>query len=210
MPETKHEGITQFERAMKDLGVETICANSPEAKGRVERANGILQDRLVKEMRLRGISDVATANAYLPEFIESYNRKFSVEPASASDAHVQLRGNEHLELIFSIQETRTLSKNLEFSYNNIVYQIKTEGYGYGLRHARVTVCEGLNGIITLLYKGKSLEYTSYKKQKRTAEIVVAKDLERKIDFIVKKKAYQPNYNHPWRQYQTKLVAAAAI
>lgn len=194
------EGTTQFGRAAQELGIEIICANTPQAKGRVERANGILQDRLVKEMRLRGISDIETANAYLPEFIEQYNKKFAVEPKSSADAHVKLNSNENLDLIFCFKEKRKLSKNLELSYHNDLYQIKTESKGYRLRHAKVTVCEDLEGKITIIYKGKKLPYTCYKKQKKTAEIIGVKVLNHKIDTIVKRR-HKPSMNHPWRQYK---------
>ena len=208
MPETKHDGITQFERAMKELGIETICANSPQAKGRVERANSTLQDRLVKEMRLLGISDMETANAYLPEFMEKHNKKFAVEPKSSNDAHVKLKDNTNVDLIFCLKNERKLSKNLELSYNNIIYQVKTEGQGYALRYARVTVCEALNGEITLIYKGRKLNYTCYKKQKKTAEIIGAKELNCRIDSIVKK-VHKPSIDHPWRRYKIGIAASAA-
>src|SRR3954471_6064706 len=71
-------GLTQFGRAMKELQIELICAHSPQAKGRVERANQTLQDRLVKELRLRSIRSMAEANAYLPEFVADFNSRFSV------------------------------------------------------------------------------------------------------------------------------------
>ena len=76
-------GLTQFGRAMQELDIQIICANTPQAKGRVERANQTLQDRLVKELRLRGISDIDSGNAYLPEFREDFNRRFAVLPAAA-------------------------------------------------------------------------------------------------------------------------------
>jgi len=195
------EGVTQFGRAAQELGIEIICANSPQAKGRVERANGILQDRLVKEMRLRGISDIETANAYLPEFIDQYNKKFAVESKNSADAHVKLNGNENLDLIFCFKEERELSKNLDLSYHNDLYQIKTENNGYRLRHAKVTVCEDLESKITIIYKGEKLSYKCYKKQKKTAAIVGAKAINYKINCIIKKR-HKPNINHPWRQYKT--------
>ena len=91
---------TQFGRAARELGIEIICAHSPQAKGRVERSNQTFQDRLVKEMRLLGISDIEAANAYLPEFRQKHNTKFAVEPKSNNDAHVKLIGDENLDLIF--------------------------------------------------------------------------------------------------------------
>jgi len=96
-------GLTQFGRAMQELDVQIICANTPQAKGRVERANQTLQDRLVKELRLRGISDMQAGNAYLPEFREDYNRRFGVAPRSTHNAHRPLLKSENLDLIFSHQ-----------------------------------------------------------------------------------------------------------
>jgi transposase len=197
IPEPQNEGVTQFEQAMKELGIEIICANSPQAKGRVERANGVLQDRLVKEMRLRGISDIKTANVYLPSFTESYNKKFAVEPKNNVDAHVQLIGGKDLSLIFSFKHIRIASKNLELLYKNKIYQIEATGKGYGLHHAKITVCEDLNEKITLVYKGRKLNYHCYEKQQKTAEIVESKALNSKIDIIVKK-TRKPDINHPWR------------
>jgi hypothetical protein len=91
------ESLTQFGRAMQELDVAIICANTPQAKGRVERVNETLQDRLVKEMRLRGISDMEEGNAYLPEFIEVFNRRFAVVPRSEHDAHRPLLLTDDLE-----------------------------------------------------------------------------------------------------------------
>jgi len=92
---------------------------------RVERANKTLQDRLAKELRLAGVSDIETANKFLPNFIEEYNKKLVVEPKSKANAHRQLNlSDEELNLIFSIQTIRTVSRNLELSYNDTVYQIQ--------------------------------------------------------------------------------------
>jgi len=136
--ENNHEGETQFQRVCRELEIELICAHSPQAKGRVERANGVLQDRLVKELRLRGISDIKAANAYLPEFMKMHNAKFEKMPKNTFDMHSKLNNtDDELNLIFSIQEDRKLSKNLEFSYKNTIYQIRVVGQGYGLRHAKV-------------------------------------------------------------------------
>jgi len=124
---------TQFSRAMGSLNIEIICANSPQAKGRVEKTNRTLQDRLVKELRLRNISDTDTANAFLPEFMADYNKRFAVEPANATDAHRPCElSDAKLKNILCHHYERTLSKNLELSYNNIIFQVKTKGTGYAL------------------------------------------------------------------------------
>ena len=92
-------GLTQFSRALTELNIDIVCANSPQAKGRVERAHLTLQDRLVKELRLREISSQEAANAYAPEFIEDYNKRFAKEPLSAHDAHRPVRDDENLALM---------------------------------------------------------------------------------------------------------------
>lgn len=120
------EAVTQFRRALEALGIDLICANSPQAKGRVERANQTFQDRLVKEMRLRGINDYQTANAYLPEFIRFYNRKFAVLPHSTGDDHLSLDPAIDLDFLFSIQDTRTISKDLIIQFDHVTYQIITD------------------------------------------------------------------------------------
>jgi hypothetical protein len=129
-------GITQFGRAMQELDIQIICASSPQAKGRVERANQTLQDRLVKELRLQGISDIDSANAYLPEFRADFNRRFAVAPRSTHDAHRPLLKTENLDLILTHQKTGVLSKNLTVQANKIIYQIQSDRPDYALRNAR--------------------------------------------------------------------------
>ena len=141
---------------MKELSIELICAHSPQAKGRVERANQTLQDRLVKELRLRSISSLAEANAYLPEFITDFNSRFAVAPRSGEDAHRPLAADEDLDRILVLVERRTLSKNLTISYNNVIYQISTKRAAYTMRGAHVEVRETSGGEISIEYKGGDL------------------------------------------------------
>jgi len=192
-------GLTQFGRAMLELDIQILCANTPQAKGRVERANQTLQDRLVKELRLRGISDIANANAYLPEFREDFNRRFVVVPRSQHNAHRPLLPLENLDLILTHQETRCLSKNLTVQANNILYQIQSNHPTYTLRKAQVTVCENVKGEVVILYKGKPLPYTIYHKPQRQAEIVSSKTLDHYLPL-----PKPPPANHPWRQYGRHL------
>jgi len=188
-------GLTQFGRAMQDLDIQIICANSPQAKGRVERANQTLQDRLVKELRLRGISDMDAGNAYLPEFRDDFNRRFAVEPRSTHDAHRPLLKTENLDIILTHQKTGTLSKNLTVQYNKVIYQIQSDRPDYALRNAKVTVCENAKGEVTILYKDDPLAYTIYHKPTRQAEVVDTKTLDRQITI-----PKPPAPNHPWRRY----------
>ena len=188
-------GLTQFGRAMLDLDIQLICANSPQAKGRIERVNQTLQDRLVKELRLRGISDMDTANAYLPEFCEDFNHRFAVVPRSSHNAHRPLLKTDDLDLILAHQESRILSKNLTIQYNRVIYQIQTLHPTYAMRHAKVAVCENPHGEITILYNGKPLEYTTLQKLPRQAEVVMSKAIDRHL-----RQPKPPAGNHPWRQY----------
>jgi hypothetical protein len=192
-------GMTQFGRAMKEIDIEIICANTPQAKGRVERAIQILQDRLVKEMRLRGISTIDDANAYVTEFMDDYNDRFAVEPRSSHNAHRALRPDEDLDQVFTLQEQRILSKNLTLQYKNVVYQIQTSRPAYAMRKTAVIVCENDRGAINILYKGQSLAYTVYRKQQRQAEVVSSKAIDDKI-----KKLHRPSKDHPWRQYGQRI------
>jgi hypothetical protein len=183
---------TQLYRALKALGIELICANSAQAKGRVEKANQTLQDRLVKELRLRGINTMEAANAYLPEFLEEYNRKFAVPAASNDDAHKPLyHSDEQLRQIFSFQATRTVSKNLEFSYKNTVYQLISKGGGYHLRHAKVTVCEHLDAEVSVIYHEKSLQYKTMRKVRRGPPIADAKEINAVVDSMIQQTCQVP-------------------
>ena len=200
-------GTTQFTRAMYQLNIEVITANSPQAKGRVERANQTLQDRLPKEMRLRGIHTRAQGTAYLPEFIQDFNRRFAVVARDSQDAHRSLRPQDDLARILTVQETRVLSKNLTLNYNKVIYQIQTARPTYALRKAQVIVRENRLGEIAIEYKGKALSYTVYHQQARQAEVVSSKQLTLKLDDVVatqakkKSKPYVPPANHPWRRFQ---------
>ncbi len=188
-------GLTQFGRATQELDIQIICANTPQAKGRIERANQTLQDRLVKELRLQGISDIDSANAYLPEFRADYNRRFAVVPRSNHDAHRPLLKSDNLDLILTHRKTGTLSKNLTVQSNKVIYQIQSNHPDYALRNAQVTVCENPKGEVTILYQDKPLAYTIYHKSPRQAEVVDTKTLDRHIQT-----PKPPAPNHPWRQY----------
>ena len=193
----KSDTLTQFGRAMQDLGIQIICANTPQAKGRVERANQTLQDRLPKEMRLLKINTREAGNAYLPEFIADFNKRFADEPRSDVDAHRSLTAKDDLARILTWQETRTISKNLTVQFEKIVYQIQTERPTYTMRNAIVTVCVDAKQNVTLIYKGKSLPYTIFHKQAKQSEIVIAKDLNAVIETV----PFKPAADHPWRTFE---------
>ncbi|MGY3134078.1 hypothetical protein ACVWZM_004760 [Bradyrhizobium sp. USDA 4501] len=95
------DGMIQFGRALHELNIDIICANAPQAKGRVARANGTLQDRLVKEMRLAGISTIEAGSAFLPAFMEDYNRRFAKSPFSEKDVHRPLAEHDDVDDAFA-------------------------------------------------------------------------------------------------------------
>lgn len=195
------DAVTQFGRAMQELDIQLICAQSPQAKGRVERMNQTLQDRLVKELRLQGISTMQEANAMLPEFIESLNAKFAVTPRNPRDAHRSLRSGEKLEAILTLQAPRVLSKNLTLQFDNTVYQIKTRRPTYALRRAHVLVSQDREGKVTISYKGKPLQYEIHHRQTPQAKVVDAKginvtlDKTRKGISVHRSPSLKPD--HPW-------------
>jgi transposase len=150
-------GLTQVGRALKELEVELICANSPQAKGRIERLFNTLQDRLVKEMRLKGVSSIEEGNKYLEEYIEEHNSFYGVQAEKKEDVH-QVVSKKELEKAFCYKEDRRLSKNLEVSYEGRILQVQTKKEGYILRGAQVEVREELQGKIRIIYQGQELEY----------------------------------------------------
>ncbi|SOY78164.1 transposase [Cupriavidus taiwanensis] len=154
-------GYTQFGRALFELNIDILCANSSPAKGRVERMNGTLQDRLVKELRLRGISTMAAANAFAPHFIADFNARFAKEPKSEFDAHRPLRGDEDLERIFSWREWRKVSQSLTLQYDKVLYLLEDRPEHRRLIHRYLEVAEYPDGRIELWADGASLPYTTY-------------------------------------------------
>ena len=205
---------TQFGRALAGLEIEAIHARTPQAKGRVERANQTLQDRLVKELRLRGLSDLESANADLPEFMADFNPRFAVAPSSAQDAHRPLLHSPRaLDLLLSEQEARTLSKNLTVPYRNIAYQIRHAGSGYRLRGAKVTVCALADGEVALLREGRELPYTTYRKGERPPPVEDEKTLNARVDAALARpspKSSTPAPDHPWRKAAALAAAHARV
>jgi len=174
----KGKGVTAFHKALKTLGIELICANSPQAKGRVERKNGVLQDRLIKEMRLRKISSIEEGNRYLEEeFIEAHNRQFGKAPADPQNGHKPLKDKEALEKILATQEERTVSKNLTIQHNNQIYQLKTNTPNR-MRYKKVTTIERSGKELIIECQGKEIPYTIWEEHKYLGpEVIDEKQLE---------------------------------
>jgi len=179
------DGKTEFGRVAERLAIEPIHARTPQAKGRVERSNQTMQDRLVKEMRLRGIATMAEAEAYLPEFMVAWNRKFAVDPRDDASAHRPWTGSAaDLDAVLARREERVLSKALTFRAGGAMYCVKTSGPGTALRGARVTLHHYMDGSMRVHYKERILTCTAYKTLPVVSEAEDEKTIDARVDRLV--------------------------
>ena len=217
---TKHDpedpAPTQFERAVKQLGIESILANSPQAKGRIERLFKTLQDRWVKAMRLARVNDRDVANRWLPRAITRHNARFAVAPRRADDAHsVVDQSPSALQRICSLQFVRTLSKALSCQFAGRLYQIQTGGEPrYALQGKKVTVCQASDSTLTLLNGQEVLTYRVFDRHAQLAESRIADDktLNAKVDAALtplRAPRYKPSPAHPWNRDIRHEVASRA-
>ena len=210
----REEELTQFGRALGTLDIAPIHAGSPQAKGRVERANQTLQDRLVKEMRLRGICGIEAGNAYLPTFMADYNRRFGVAPRNPADAHrAVLHDARELDLILCEQHERKLTKNLSISFEGDTYQVTGHGRGYRLRGAAVTVCKGWDGAVTVLRDGRELPVRLLVEGGTVLPVEDGKSVRSRVDRAKARQRSRPDWkpppDHPWRRPLKTGAGAAA-
>jgi hypothetical protein len=157
------DGVTQFGRALSELNIDIICANSPQAKGRVERAFGTLQDRLVKELRLAVISTIAAANAWLPGFIITHNGRFGRVPANAKDLHRKLTPADDLDEILAWREERTVTHNLTLHYDRMMILLDPTPLTRGLARKKVDIVNYADGRFAVQYEGTLLPYRVFDK-----------------------------------------------
>jgi len=153
---------TQFERALKELDIELLHANTPQAKGRVERSNKTLQDRLPKLMRLENISSIEEANAFLEKYMKEHNKLFGRKPRDPLDAHRPL-GNSNLDKILCIKKARKVSKQLTLQYENKTYQLKPKNNSRRLVGATVLLSD-ISGKIVIEHQGEYYQYEIYEEQ----------------------------------------------
>jgi len=185
------EPQTQFGRAMEQLGVELILANSPQAKGRVERMNGTLQDRLVKALRLASISDIVKANEFLAkEFLSGFNRKFEVEPASQADAHGGVP--RELNQVLSWEEERVVQNDWTVVCKGQWYQLDRRHESLSLAGKKVIVRTLRDGTVQLERQRLKLRFQRLSERPRRVveQPVVAKVVEAPA---------KPAQEHPWRR-----------
>lgn len=187
---SKKENLTQFRRALNVLGIKWIGANTPQAKGRIERANRTLQNRLTKEMRLRGIKTIEEGNRFLPEFIDGYNKKFSKQPMKELDLHRPLDGRLDLSRTLSRYEERTLTKDGTFQFHNTHYKIMEEVDGVR-KGAKVEVRrDGLGRMRTFIGSKEVVAMDVYESTENSKKI---------IPIWPDKKKFAPKLTHPWKR-----------
>ena len=170
----------------------------------MERANRTLQDRLVKEMRLRGICGMAAGNAYLPTFVADYNRRFGVAPRNPADAHrAVLHDGRELDLILCEQHARKITRNLSISLEGRTYQVTGQGRGYRVRGAAVTVCKGFDGAVTVLRGGRELAVRLLGEGGDPSPVEDGKSVRQRVDRAKAEQrsrpAWKPPPDHPWRR-----------
>lgn len=185
------EPQTQFGRAMEQLGVEIILARSPQAKGRVERMNGVLQDRLVKALRLEKINELAEANGYLDKtYLPAFDRQFAKEPAQASDVHRPVPPN--LDEILSWEEERVVQRDWTVACGGRCYQLDRAHEPLSLVGRKVIVRRLRDGREQLVYRGQKLQWRLL--PERPQRVVPAP---RRVG---RQRMAKPAAGHPWRRF----------
>jgi len=176
---------SQFERALAELGVDLIHAHSPQAKGRVERLFKTLQDRLVKELRLAGISTLDAANAFLAHWLPLYNRRFAVAPRGTANLHRPRPTARELDRILCQKTVRRLRNDFTVAHNGALYQIDDQ-----IRAARVTVAEHLKGRLRIWHHDRALAFHRIGARPQPVELAAPMRRPRRIG--------KPAPDHPWR------------
>jgi len=170
------QGMTQFGRALSELGIEILCANSSQAKGRVERVNRTLQDRLVKELRLEAISTLEAANAYLPGFVERFNDRFATAPARPENFHRPLqRAPADLDAILAWRERRYVTQQLALSYDNKRIILEETPLTAGLVGKYVETYEFPDGRLEVRWKGAALAHRVFDKKQRVTHTAIVEN-----------------------------------
>jgi hypothetical protein len=190
---SKDTGKTQMQKALSELSIESILANSPQAKGRVERANRTLQDRLKKEFKLRGINTIEQANEYAKEFVKKYNESFSKKPMSAYNAHRSLEGYD-LERILCRKEERSLNCSAIFQFNKVHYQIQGISEYRRLNKKKVEIRVTRLGRMRVFLDGREVKVLPLNEVLESS-----RELNRKEVMRWTSRTHKPKSDHPWKQ-----------
>lgn len=195
----KTVNLTQFGRAMEELGINIIKANSPQAKGRVERLWGTLQSRLPVELKMRGITTIEEANAFLKEYIHEYNEEFGVKPEDPNSSFRELDPSINLDHILCIKDERRIIESSAFSFHGQIYQLIKKGkVANALPKAKLTVMTSSKIGIKAMYSG--IVYDTRKLDERPKRASIKKDVShgKKVQKVV------PSENHPWKKPTSKI------
>src|SRR5712692_8542786 len=186
-------GMTQFGRALSELNTEILCANTSQAKGRVERAHHTLQDRLVKELRLAGISTIEAANAFLPAFVQTYNARFAKPPARDRDLHRPIAGRNDLDDILCWREQCSVSRQLVVNYNRMKFMLRPDKTSAALAGKLVDIYDFPDGRLEIRWKGLPLPYSAFDQLQRVshAAIIENKRLGEVLAWIKQQQDKQP-------------------
>jgi transposase len=184
------EPLSEFERALKELGVEVSHAHSPQAKGRIERLFRTFQDRVIKEMRLRGVKTIEEGNKFLEAYLPLYNKRFSVQPREKEDVHRPLPRGIDLNAILCIKTERTLRNDFTVAHNHKLYQIEE-----ATKASKVMVQDRMDGSMRITYQGRALRFREIEERpiRENKQLVVKK----------RRKTYIPPIDHPWRRFKIK-------
>lgn len=188
--------LTKFQVMVNDIDVRLITAHSPQAKGRVERLFGTLQDRLVKELRLAGISDMKAANVFLEKFIPSFNDRFGVIPMKREDVHRQLLSDEkkNIDSIFSVKETRKIGNDFTVRFEGVWLQLEEIQSATVLRHDTVVLEKRLGGTLHMSLRGKYLSFKALpERPEKTKRITALVQTKQPRTWVI------PPKDHPWRR-----------
>jgi hypothetical protein len=199
------KALTQFGRAMEELSVSIIAANSPQAKGRVERVNRTLQDRLVKELAMAGagIRNLAAANAFLDKsFLKAFNREFGKTPASGINVHQKVPAHLHLAEVLCHKESRAVGQDWCVQYDGRILQIEKRHEPLALAGTRIDVLERTGGTLKLMHRSETLVF--HELAARPAKRPIRKAP------LASRTPWRPGPNHPWNRIQTHAPPVAAI
>jgi hypothetical protein len=183
---------TQFERALGEVGIKAIHANSPQAKGRIERVFGTLQDRLVKEMRLANVCTCEEANRFLDVYLPTHNRRFMKEPLRPQDLHRPVPKSLNLDDIFCLKGIRTVNNGYIIKWTSRTFVLTRPSLT--LRRQKVVVREWFDGKLSIRFKGKEREY-------KEVDMIRPKPVVRVFALKIRRKPpkYIPPPTHPWKR-----------
>jgi len=189
---------TQFGRMCERLEIRIIAASSPQAKGRVERNNGVHQDRLVKKLRRQGIASYEAANEYLEaEYLAEHNRRFAQEAARAENYHVRAPSAAKLREVFRLETERWISNDWVVQYRGHFLQLKPQNKRYGPTQAQALICEWEDGAVEVHYRGERMEYEDLVVRPRAVQVEPREP--------AKQVRSKPAQEHPWRQgYEQRM------